>query len=83
VPAYNKVDGYQPYLYYADTNLLTSGATFNVLNTWTSANSSAYPPPQQSEWERAMAKAAVKAEPDDEFTWLRRRVREVEDRAFA
>jgi hypothetical protein len=27
--------------------------------------------------------AAVNAEPDDEFTWLRKRVREIEEMAFA
>lgn len=27
--------------------------------------------------------AAVKAEPDDEFSWLRKRVREIEEMAFA
>lgn len=31
-----------------------------------------------SDWERA----AVKAEPDDELSWLRRRVREMEELAF-
>lgn len=36
-----------------------------------------------SEWAQAKAKADIKAQPDDEFSWLRRRVREVEERAFA
>ena len=32
-----------------------------------------------SDWDRA----ALKAEPDDEFTWLRKRVNEMTDKAFA
>lgn len=38
---------------------------------------------QPTEWDRAALKAKAKAEPEDEFTWLRRRVAEVEEMAFA
>lgn len=56
----------------------TSGNVWTVQTTATTwpVFVSAVP---QSDWERA----AVKAEPDDEFTWLRKRVREVEEMAFA
>jgi hypothetical protein len=53
--------------------------------TWTTAATTVFYPnavlssPPASDWE----KAKVKAEPDDEFTWLRKRVSELEDLAFA
>jgi hypothetical protein len=60
----------------------TTGNT--ATNVWIQTSATTWPNQPifvtpQSDWERA----AVKAEPDDEFTWLRKRVREVEEMAFA
>jgi hypothetical protein len=71
-----------PQQQYATGTWWTGTASPNVTifpNTIIAAGTTYMSPPAPTDWERA----AVKAEPDDEFTWLRRRVREVEELAFA
>lgn len=61
--------------------LTTVAANTNVW--WDSAVTTIYPRVLHSQPATDWKRAAVKAEPDDEFSWLRRRVREVEELAFA
>jgi hypothetical protein len=72
---------------FGDLYYLNGGSYYGTsTNVWTGVINTATTWPNQpiyiqpaTDWE----KAAVKAEPDDEFTWLRKRVREVEEMAFS